>query len=292
MGANPAYISIDPSGRHVTVANHAGYDPAIRIRDGAIERVYDEATIAMFDVKPDGSLTDAVAIAALDPGAGPVPEAWTGLPASFAASPHAHSVNWDPSGKWILVCDKGADRIYTFAVRGDELVRAQRFEARPGSSPRHSAFHLSLPLVLVVNEQGPTLGLYHFDVEVGTIRHLQTVDTVATPSRFGDPVYLPADVHIHPNGRTVYATTRRSETVAVFRLSTDPYRLDRVQVLPCGGSTPRTCAIEPGGRFLFIGNQDSGYISTFAIERESGQLSPIGRQVSVPKPVTVKFALL
>lgn len=292
MGANPAYVSIDATGSRVTVANHASYEPVIRVVDGRIEKMFDDATIALFDTLSDGSVSPARSIATLDPGAGPTPRLSSGIPLTFAASPHAHSINWDPSSRWVLVCDKGADRLYTFRVEGSVLKRAHVFQAPAGSSPRHSAFHPALPLVFVVNEQVPVLDMYRFDAQSGVLHHLQAVETVDKLPAADGPIYLPADVRIHPTLPFVYATTRRADTIAVFRLSPAAPRLERVQVIASGGATPRCCTIDPEGRMLFVGNQDSGTIAAFGIDQDSGMLIDTGAVTRLPKPVCIKFAVL
>lgn len=292
MGANPAYISVDKTGRRFAVANHAGYEPVVHVRDRQIVRAFDDATVALFDALPQGQIGGVKAVATLVPAAGPAPAVWTGLPPTFAASPHAHSVNWDPTNRWIVVCDKGGDRIFTFSVEHDNLIASQCFRARPGSSPRHSAFHPTLPLIFVVNEQGPTLSMFRFNPENGSLSHLQTIDTVDIPSPPEAPVFIPADVHVHPFMPMVYATTRRANSIAALRLSGHPGRMERIQVVGSGGQTPRSCAIDPQGRFLFAGNQDSGNIQVFRIDPQTGKLQEPRMAAALPKPVCLKFLAL
>lgn len=290
MGANPAYASFDHAGSRLAIANHATYEPVIGVRDGRLTTTYDDATVTLLPMARDGTIGPATAVATLDPGAGPTPAASAGLPMTFAASPHAHSANWSPSDRWLLVCDKGADRLYTFRVAGDRLRRGTRLSVRPGHSPRHSAFHPRLPLVLIVNEQVPTVDLYHLDERTGGLRHLGTCELLDRRSPAGGPVDIPADIQIHPHLPVAYATTRRADVVTVLRLSADPPALERVQVVRSGGRTPRSCAITPDGRWLLVANQDSGELTPFAVDRTDGRLTPAGTPLRLPRPVCIKVA--
>ena len=65
-----------------------------------------------------------------------------------------------------------------------------------------------------------------------------------------------------------------------------------VDIVSTQGSTPRGFNFEPGGRFLFAGNQGTGSVVTFAVDEDSGKLTPTGAKVEVPRPVCVQFASL
>ena len=113
MGVNPAYIVIDPTGSLLLAANHANYDPTVTIieKDGVaqVQKVYDDATVSMFPLLPDGTLAPASDVAILER---------TGGVAGVASQrgPHAHSVSFDLSNQFVIVCDKGANRLYTYRV--------------------------------------------------------------------------------------------------------------------------------------------------------------------------------
>src|SRR5881394_2889183 len=60
MGVWPAYISIDKAGSRGAIANHGNYDPSVRIvkKNGVpeVEKVWDDGTVALLPVRPDGTL--------------------------------------------------------------------------------------------------------------------------------------------------------------------------------------------------------------------------------------------
>ena len=52
------------------------------------------------------------------------------------ASPHAHCAVLDPSRRFVLVCDKSTDRIYTFRLeRSLRLAATFQFPAETGPPP-------------------------------------------------------------------------------------------------------------------------------------------------------------
>lgn len=58
-------------------------------------------------------------------------------------APHEHEALLDPSGKFVLVPDLGADIVRVFAIDAatDELVQKSALSVTPGSGPRHGVFY-------------------------------------------------------------------------------------------------------------------------------------------------------
>lgn len=60
-------------------------------------------------------------------------------------APHVHEVVLDPTGKFVLAPDLGADlvRVYSIDAVAGTLTECPALVAAPGSGPRHAAFHAS-----------------------------------------------------------------------------------------------------------------------------------------------------
>ncbi len=93
-----------------------------------------------------------------------------GLVAARQEAPHEHEAILDPTGKFILVPDLGADlvRVFSYNPTTDRLTQHASLHAAPGSGPRHAAFWspvksaiLNRPLYLyVLAELGVTVTAY------------------------------------------------------------------------------------------------------------------------------------
>lgn len=287
MGVYPAYVAIDKAGTQVIVANHGNYDASVRVvkKNGVpeIERVWDDGTVAIFPVKPDGILGAATDVAILD--------RVQSVDEYSQRSAHGHSVNFDPSHRFVLACDKGTDRIYTYRIdkAPGTLTGVKVFKTAPGIAPRHSSFHPRLPYVYVVNERESSLSCYRYDVQTNELTHVQTAPTI--PAGFTQR-NSPADVHVHPNGKFVYSSNRGHDSLAIFRIDEASGRMTLVDITSTGGSTPRGFNFEPSGRLLFAANQNTNSIVTFSVDPETGRMTPTGAKVEVPKPVCIQFARL
>ena len=287
MGVNPAYIAMDATGSWLVAANHANYDAAVTVvkTDGvlAIRKVYDDGTVSILPVREDGTLGFATDVAILER---------TGSVDPYRqANAHAHCVNFDPSNRFVLICDKGADRLYVYRVDHGTgtFTDGKFFPTKPGVIPRHNKFHPTLPYAFVIHEHESSLSSYHFDSENGDLTLIETVPTV--PADF-DGVNSPADVQVHPNGRFVYGSNRGHDSIAIFAIDEATGRLTPAGIVSTGGQRPRGFRIEPTGTYLFAGNQDSDSVVTFVIDPDSGMLTPTGARANIPRPVCFNFLWL
>lgn len=66
-------------------------------------------------------------------------------------------------------------------------------------------------------------------------------------------------------------------------------KLTFLQHAPCGGRTPRHFKIDPSGKWLLCGHQNSDTISILSLDPETGLLGKPGSTVKAPKPICILF---
>ena len=136
-GAGPCYISLDATGESAFVANYVG------------------STIATYRVLPDGRLSEPV-----DRLDYKEPRFGKRGPNVRQDVPHPHSVHLSPDNRFLLVNDLGSDAISVFTVdpATARLGPPALFtNDRPGSGPRHIAFHPNGRWVYSINELDSTI---------------------------------------------------------------------------------------------------------------------------------------
>jgi 6-phosphogluconolactonase len=62
-----------------------------------------------------------------------------------------------------------------------------------------------------------------------------------------------------------------------------------VQRIACGGKAPRQFTLDPTGRWLLCGNQDSGSITIFSRDEANGHLSGPVQTVPAEMPQMILF---
>ncbi|MBO0798834.1 MAG: lactonase family protein [Blastocatellia bacterium] len=262
-GTSPCYVSVDPSGKFVLVAN------------------YGSGSLASLPIKNDGSLGEPSDV---------IQHKGTGKNPRRQEGPHAHCIVPDPTGKYVYAADLGLDKvmIYRFdAGTGKLTPNSQPFaQTPPGAGPRHFVIHPGGKFAYVINEIDSTLTAFAYDGSQGTLKVIQTVSTLPAGFKGNNTC---ADIHIHPSGRFLYGSNRGHDSIAAFAIDGGSGKLSLIAHESTQGKTPRNFAIDPAGGLLLAANQDSHTVVTFHIDQKTGKLKPAGHMIEIPKPVCLKF---
>jgi 6-phosphogluconolactonase len=282
FGPFPTYLSTDPSGKRLVVASHGSFDHVERIvrtpRGIETEFVYDDSAVALYDLGDDGSILSALDVQVLS-GHGVDPHSSPQAGGHAQASAHAHSAAFDPSGQYVLVADKGVDKIYSYRVdaTSSELVLSSVYAAQAGSAPRHVAFHPNLPFAFVTDELASTVTSLRFDPTDGSLRALSSVRST-TASYVG--MNEPADVQVHPGGRFAYVNNRGEDSVVGFEIDRSTGELTYIDMARLASSVhpglaARSLKFDPSGRFLLVADRPANRVLTFSVDDETGQLTKV-----------------
>ena len=262
-GNDPSHLAIDPSGKFLVAAN------------------YVSGTVEVLPVNADGSLGAPTDVVATKGELGPHRTEQPG--------PHPHQCPFDPSGRFVVVPDKGLDRLFVFTIDSatGKLVPADPpfTKTRSGAGPRHISFHPRRPYAWVINELDSTVTAYRFG-QAGALEAFQIVPSL--PATFtGDNTG--AAIVVSPSGRFVYASNRGHDSVAIFRVDESTGMLSPVGWESTKGSTPRFIGLTPAGMRLFAANQRSDSIVEFQVDQATGTLNATGQVVTVNTPVCIVF---
>ncbi|WP_245734158.1 lactonase family protein [Lentzea jiangxiensis] len=251
-GADPCHLTLDPSGKFLVTAD------------------YSSGSLSVFPVGADGSL-GARTQKVQHQGSGPNKERQEG--------PHAHHVVFDVAGRYAAAVDLGADSVFVYSLTGGKLTRVSQAKVKPGAGPRHIAFHPDGKTAYVANELDSTIVTCSY--ANGTLTPGQVLPTV--PS--GSPTNYPAEVLVSADGKHVYLSNRGHDSIAHFAVCGAGLTL--VGHTPVGGRYPRHITFDPSGSFLFAANQNSNNVTSFAVNRATGELTPSGAPLQTPIPVCV-----
>lgn len=262
-GAGPCHLSVDPTGRVVLVAN------------------YTSGSVKSFRLDSGGHLSDGTFVQ--HEGSSVNPDRQTGA--------HAHCIVPAPGGGFALACDLGTDHVMIYRLDPADaslVANDPAFaDAPPGSGPRQLAFSPDGKVAYVVNEMGCTVSAYAWDAARGSLALRETVPLLP-PGVEVAPTFSAAAIAVSPDGRFVYATVRKHDSISVLAVGADS-GLSLVENVPSGGAVPRGMGIDPTGRWLLVGNQNSNAVAAFGVDTTTGRLTPTGQTVSVGSPVDVKF---
>ena len=271
-GAGPTYVSVHPSGRHLLVANYFG------------------GSVAVLPILPDGRLGEATDVKTDAGTIGPT-KAANAPPGSFAISghdrTHAHMIEADPAGRFVLHVDLGLDRIFVWKF--DEQTGTltandpPAVSLPPGDGPRHFHFHPNGRWFYSIQEEGSTIVLFDYNDEAGRLTARQTISTL--PPGFAGSNFC-SEILVSLDGRFVYAGNRLHDSIGIFSVGPEG-ELTFVGEEWTRGDYPRSFSFGPTGRFLYCCNQRADHIAVFEVDRESGRLRFTGDYVAVGNPSMV-----
>jgi 6-phosphogluconolactonase (cycloisomerase 2 family) len=273
-GAGPAHLSVHPAGRHVLVANYA------------------DGTVAVLPLRAHGELGPASDVKTGQGAVGPAQAASAPL-GSFAISghdrPHAHMIESDRAGQFVLASDLGRDRIFVwkFDVEKGRLVdHDPPFVALPpGDGPRHFAFHPGGRWLYSLQEEASTIAVFAYDAPRGRLTARQTISSL--PQGFAGTDFT-SEILVAPDGKFVYAANRLHDSIAWFSIAETGELTWRGEQWT-RGDYPRSFGIDPSGSFLFSCNQRSDAIAAFRRDKRSGELAFTGRYTPIGTPAMIVF---
>jgi 6-phosphogluconolactonase len=273
-GAGPTYLSIHPSGKFVLVANYFG------------------GTVAVLPVLPDGRLGTATDIKQDSGTIGPK-KATHAPPGSFAFSghdrTHAHMVQADPSGRFVLHADLGLDRIFVWKFDDRIGVLTPNdppgVSIAPGDGARHFAFHPNARWCYSLQEEGSNIILFDYDAAHGRLTARQTISSL--PPGFAGSNFT-SEILVSPDGRVVYAGNRLHDSIGIFSVG----KMGELKLVGeewTRGNYPRSFSLDPTGHFFYVCNQRADNVTVFRVDRRRGKLAFTGHYAPVGNPSHIVF---
>jgi 6-phosphogluconolactonase (cycloisomerase 2 family) len=267
-------VSVHPCGRFLLVANYFGGSVAVLpiLADGRLGGVT--------DVKNDtGKIGPARAVNA--------------PPGSFAFSghdrTHAHMIQADPSGRFVLHADLGLDQIFVWKFNEQQGVltpgESPAVSLPPGDGPRHFHFHPNGRWFYSIQEEASTIVLFDYDAATGRLSSRQTISTL--PPGFAGSNFC-SEILVSADGQFVYAGNRLHDSIGIFSVGPTG-ALTFIGETWTRGNYPRSFNFDTTGQFLYCCNQRGDNIAVFRVDRETGDLNFTGHYTPVGNPSIIVF---
>lgn len=255
-GTDPCHIVEAPDGSFLAVSNFAS------------------GSLSIFGLNEDGSLNGKKTI---------FQHEGKSIHPIRQMSPHAHSAIFSPDGKWMYVPDLGMDILKAYTCKNGVVRPNPRADRKlfPGSGPRFGEFSKDGKHFYLINELASQV--VHFTYEDGELTEQESVSTL--PANFdGDNIC--SDLHLSVDGKYLYASNRGHDSIVCYSIGRCG-ELSCIEWVFSGGKTPRNFCIDPLGKYILAGNQDSDNITIFKVQSD-GRLRVCGQE-TWGSPVCIKF---
>lgn len=273
-GAGPTFVSVHPSGRFVLVANYFG------------------GSVAVLPILADGRLGEPADVQTDDGKVGPA-RATNAPKGSFAISghdrTHAHMIQADPAGRFVLHIDLGLDKIFVWKFDDKKGTLAANdppaVALPPGDGPRHFHFHPNGKWLYSLQEEGSTVVLFDYEAPTGRLKSRQTVSTL--PAGFAGSNFC-SGILVSADGRFVYVGNRLHDSIGILAVGLTG-ELKLVGEEWTRGNYPRSFSFDPTGGFLYCCNQRGDNVTTFRVDPKTGGLTFTGQYTPVGNPSCIVF---
>ena len=224
-------------------------------------------------------------------------------------APHPHQVLIDPSAKYLVVPDLGADllRIFYIDPKTLQIDARKPFEIPPGSGPRHGAFfstykpkknetsaYWRIDYYYVVTELTNTLYAYNVvdlphneGLSFGSLGDSKTYGDNKDPALaggFASEIITSQPFNILVSNRKApileitnpdpkNSTKIPSDTLATFTIDPIEGGVKFDALTPAGGVNPRSFAINKDGTLVAVGLQESSRVAIYERCAKTGKMN-------------------
>ncbi|MGW3994649.1 lactonase family protein [Amycolatopsis sp. NPDC004772] len=251
-GGAPTHLSVHSSGKYVLAAN------------------YSSGSVVVLPILAGGKLGAATDLVTHHADSGQA---------------HAHQVVNDPTGRWVLSVDLGADSVYVYGFSAGKLSLHQQLKLPAGAGPRHLAFDRTGKFAYILQELRAEVTVASWDAATGTLKALSVVPAV--PAGSTGELY-PGELILSRDGKFAYATVRGPNILATFTVSGATLKL--VSTVPTGGNWPRHVALDPSESWFYVSNRRSGTVTWLPRDPATGLPGAVAGQLAVGSVNSVYFA--
>lgn len=201
---------------------------------------------------------------------------------------HIHQAVISPDGKWLYACDLGSDKIWIHdLLKSNDPQIVKGVETPRGYGPRHLIFHRELPIVYILCELNSHVLIYTCNEATGSMTLV--ADEPTLPADYQE-IPSGAAIKLHPSMKTLYVSNRGHDSLTVFSINETNGCLTFETRFSSGGKEPRDFAIDPGGQWLLVANQNSDNIVPFKLDAVTGlPAGDVAQPFKCGTPVCILF---
>ncbi|KAK6865528.1 hypothetical protein PG995_002056 [Apiospora arundinis] len=241
---------------------------------------YDTSTFSSFDVKDTSSLALSQNETYTMAAPGPVP--------ARQDVPHLHHTILDPSKRFMVVPDLGADLLRVYSLKRGSIAWTEidPVQALPGSGPRHGVFATAghNTFFYVLNELSNTISGYKVTYAHGALKIAAELK-ISPDQKFIIASSRGENSLTMPNFDPKNSTAIPSDPLISFKIDRATGSLTHVQTAPAGGRNPRGFSINKAGTLVAAALQDDNRVVVWERNISSGELVNIAGWATVGEGV-------
>ncbi len=197
---------------------------------------------------------------------------------------HPHFFDETPAGN-LVSCDLGIDAVDFYKLDDNRLKHLARYQMEKGFGTRHLTFSPDGKTMYIVGELSSQVNVARLNENTWEFEDIATYKTI--PDDFTDHNGAAA-IRISKDGKFIYISNRGHDSIAVFKVLDDG-KLELAQRISVFGSFPRDFNWDKAEKYLVVANQNTNNATLYRRNSETGNLTPIQKDISVPEATRVLF---
>ncbi|KAF2203770.1 putative isomerase YbhE [Delitschia confertaspora ATCC 74209] len=210
--------------------------------------------------------------------------------------PHPHAGFTDPTGKFMIVPDLGADLTRIFKINADTgmLTACGTAASLAGDGPRHGVFYKIGDgyKYYSLNEVSSSVGVYDVKFPASGSSDCLSLSLTNTHSTYGPGVALGnkdvKSAEIRIAGNFLYASNRNDkkfgseqDSIATFKIESSG-ALTFIELANSYTYYPRSFTINKNGTYMAVGGQTTANVAIIARDTETGKLGKLVANLALP----------
>lgn len=187
-----------------------------------------------------------------------------------APGPKAHAAHLDITQDFLYVPCLGSGIIAQYSVAADGSLSELSPESLSVGSkgPRHMAMHPNGKFSYLMNEYEGSVQALNLNAGSLSLNAGQVPSTTSVVA--GN---TGAEIQVHPNGKFLYSSNRGDDSIAIYSIAENG-TVSLKKTVKTGGKVPRHFSLDASGTWMTVANQGSGSVTFFAVDKNTGELSP------------------
>lgn len=207
--------------------------------------------------------------------------------------PHVSCTRTTPDGHFVMAADLGIDqvKIYHFDNKDERLVLIDMIPCDINSAPRFFEFSGDGKYLYLMYEMKNVIDVFSYSMNPGDrapqVEKIQTVPT--TGSNKLSELTAATSLSFTDDFRFIFVSNAGDNSVCLYERDEDTGLLKEKMCLPISGEYPKDIAIFPDNKHIASINHESGSITFFKIDYETGLIVMCANRVNVNQPNCCKI---
>lgn len=203
--------------------------------------------------------------------------------AALPKGENAAFVSTDRTGRWLLSASYSGGKVVAHGINDDGVIRTPAVQTIATTQTAHAiAIDAKNHWVFVPHVEPNAVYQFRLDAAAGKLADAGT-------AAGGSPKAGPRHLAFHPQQKWAFTSDETGSSITAYRF--DPEKglkpLQTLSTLPAdfkGDNSTAEVKVHPSGKFVWVSNRGHDSLAGFAIDAESGKLSPLGQTPTEKTP--------